>query len=127
MVDSTITCRDCNGTFTFTAEEQKFYKKKGFDQPRHCSQCKAAKKQYHANISNSFMNNCVAGVPTIAVICSWCGNPCHSEEYCRYKEQATCKMCGKVGYSGRAGFESGLQMNIVHMACNCDQRTLTKK
>ncbi len=27
------------------------------------------------------MNHGVAGVPVNAVICSWCVNPCHSEEY----------------------------------------------
>lgn len=46
MADKTLTCKDCNSTFTFTEGEQAFYKEKGFEnEPQRCPDCRAAKKQ----------------------------------------------------------------------------------
>ena len=46
MADKTITCKDCSATFTFTENEQAFYKEKGFDnEPQRCPDCRAKKKQ----------------------------------------------------------------------------------
>lgn len=43
--DITITCRDCGREFVFTANEQKFYKDKGFkNRPKACKACRDAKK-----------------------------------------------------------------------------------
>lgn len=45
MADKTLTCKDCNSTFTFTEGEQAFYKEKGFEnEPQRCPDCRAAKK-----------------------------------------------------------------------------------
>lgn len=44
--DITLTCKDCGEEFTFTAEEQEFYKEKGFEnQPQRCKACRMKKKQ----------------------------------------------------------------------------------
>jgi CxxC-x17-CxxC domain-containing protein len=43
--DKTLTCRDCGGSFTFTASEQEFYQEKGFtNQPGRCPSCRRAYK-----------------------------------------------------------------------------------
>lgn len=43
--DRTLTCRDCNSQFTFTASEQDFYAQKGFTQdPGRCPNCREARK-----------------------------------------------------------------------------------
>jgi CxxC-x17-CxxC domain-containing protein len=43
--DKTLVCRDCGKDFTWTASEQEFYQKKGFDnQPVRCAACRALKK-----------------------------------------------------------------------------------
>ena len=43
--DQTLTCKDCGNPFTWTASEQEFYQKKGFENaPVRCPQCRAAKK-----------------------------------------------------------------------------------
>lgn len=43
--DKTLVCRDCGKEFTWTASEQEFYQKKGFDnQPVRCAACRALKK-----------------------------------------------------------------------------------
>ncbi len=45
MQDKTLTCRDCNREFTFTAGEQEFFAQKGFtNEPSRCPECRAANK-----------------------------------------------------------------------------------
>ena len=41
--DKEMTCIDCDKKFTFTVEEQQFYKSKNFPFPQRCRQC--AKKR----------------------------------------------------------------------------------
>ena len=46
MSDKNIQCKDCGTTFTFTEQEQAFYREKGFDnEPQRCPSCRAARKQ----------------------------------------------------------------------------------
>lgn len=43
--NKTLTCSDCGKDFTFTADEQKFYEEKGFEnEPKRCPDCRKAKK-----------------------------------------------------------------------------------
>ncbi len=45
MQDKTLTCRDCNQEFIFTAGEQEFFAQKGFtNEPTRCPECRAARK-----------------------------------------------------------------------------------
>ena len=45
MQDKTLTCRDCNREFVFTASEQEFFAQKGFtNEPGRCPECRAARK-----------------------------------------------------------------------------------
>ena len=44
--DQTLQCRDCGKDFVWTASEQEFYNKKGFDNaPVRCPDCRRLKKQ----------------------------------------------------------------------------------
>jgi len=48
--DITLTCKDCNTEFVFTAGEQEFYAQKGFEQqPVRCPDCRRARKQNRNN------------------------------------------------------------------------------
>ena len=50
MEDKTLTCRDCNQEFVFTAGEQEFYKEKGFEnEPVRCPDCRRARKNERFN------------------------------------------------------------------------------
>ncbi len=43
--DKTLVCRDCGKDFVWTASEQDFYKKKGFEnEPVRCPNCRSLKK-----------------------------------------------------------------------------------
>ncbi len=44
MSDRTLTCRDCEQAFTFTAGEQAFYQERGFSEPQRCQNCRAQRK-----------------------------------------------------------------------------------
>jgi CxxC-x17-CxxC domain-containing protein len=43
--DKSLQCSDCGATFTFTADEQDFYKSKGYtNEPKRCPDCRQARK-----------------------------------------------------------------------------------
>ena len=45
LEDKQIACKDCGAQFTFTAGEQEFYRKKGFEHaPTRCKNCRETKK-----------------------------------------------------------------------------------
>ncbi len=63
--DKTLKCKDCGADFPWTASEQEFYEKKGFDnQPARCPKCRQDKKQKMA-----------AGRQMYDVTCAKCGKP----------------------------------------------------
>src|SRR5215207_10258642 len=43
-MDRTVTCRDCDQAFVFTAGEQAFYQERGFSEPQRCPGCRQARK-----------------------------------------------------------------------------------
>ncbi len=46
FTDQTLSCRDCQQAFTFTAGEQEFYESRGLtNAPSRCPECRAAHKQ----------------------------------------------------------------------------------
>lgn len=45
FVDKTLKCADCGKEFTFTAGEQAFYAEKGLHEPKHCPDCRKARKE----------------------------------------------------------------------------------
>lgn len=48
--DISLTCKDCNTKFVFTAGEQQFYAEKGFtNQPVRCPGCRKSRKQQRNN------------------------------------------------------------------------------
>ena len=43
--DKTLTCSDCNNSFTFSAEDQEFFHSKGYvNEPKRCPSCRQARK-----------------------------------------------------------------------------------
>ena len=49
LQDQTLTCKDCGAQFTWTADEQDFYNKKGFSAPQRCKDCRVKAR---ANFNN---------------------------------------------------------------------------
>lgn len=44
MKDKIIKCEHCAQDFAWTIEEQEFYKRKGWQEPKHCPICRGALK-----------------------------------------------------------------------------------
>ena len=51
--DRVLTCRDCNGQFTFTSGEQEFYAERSFSDPLRCPTCRAARKSARGGNDNA--------------------------------------------------------------------------
>jgi CxxC-x17-CxxC domain-containing protein len=62
--DRTLTCVDCDGTFTFSADDQAYYAAQGWHEPRRCRLCRAVKHQQHGDF---------AGLKTWPIVCDCCG------------------------------------------------------
>lgn len=64
--DQNLTCRDCGKEFTWTASEQEFYQKKGFENaPVRCPSCRVLKK--------SRMNDPRGQQQSHEITCAQCG------------------------------------------------------
>src|SRR4051794_40957366 len=76
--DTTLTCRDCGQSFTFTSGEQDFYASRGFSEPSRCADCRAARKSQrdgggsYDNYGSSFAGG-RAPRQMYDVTCSSCG------------------------------------------------------
>lgn len=45
MADIELTCKDCGSSFTWTDNDQQFYKEKGYTEPKRCKPCREKKKR----------------------------------------------------------------------------------
>ena len=54
--DKSLTCKDCGNEFVFSAGEQEFYSKQGFNEPVRCKACRDAKKARN-NTRSNYTNN----------------------------------------------------------------------
>ena len=43
--DRTLTCVECGASFTFTADDQEFQARKGYQEPKRCPSCRQARRQ----------------------------------------------------------------------------------
>ncbi len=68
FTDKNLTCKDCGKPFVWTASEQEFYQKKGFDnQPSRCKDCRLAKKsRFNEGRGNGQR-------PSVEITCAQCG------------------------------------------------------
>jgi CxxC-x17-CxxC domain-containing protein len=83
--DKTLTCSDCNNSFTFSAEEQEQFQSRGYtNEPKRCPECRQARKteRFGSGGGNSYGNNSS-------------GNRSYSSAP-RQSFPATCSDCGKA-------------------------------
>jgi CxxC-x17-CxxC domain-containing protein len=43
--DRTLNCVECGAEFTFTADDQDFHARKGYQEPKRCPSCRQARRQ----------------------------------------------------------------------------------
>ncbi|MDD5337817.1 MAG: zinc-ribbon domain containing protein [Dehalococcoidales bacterium] len=82
FTDKTLTCSDCNTTFTFSAEEQEQFQSRGYtNEPKRCPECRETRKANRFNNegnsygNNSYSNRSFSSAPRqmFAAVCSDCG------------------------------------------------------
>jgi CxxC-x17-CxxC domain-containing protein len=76
--DKTLTCSDCNNSFTFSVEEQEQFQTRGYtNEPKRCPECRQARKsERYSNGGNSYRNNNSGYTPArqmFPAVCSDCG------------------------------------------------------
>ena len=75
--DKTLTCSDCNNSFTFGAEEQEQFRSRGYqNEPKRCPECRQARKaERFGNGGNSYGNNYdyKPGRQMYSAVCADCG------------------------------------------------------
>jgi CxxC-x17-CxxC domain-containing protein len=76
--DKTLTCSDCDKSFTFSAEEQEQFHSRGYtNEPKRCPDCRQARKAERATTGgNSFGSRDSGYAPArqmYPAVCSDCG------------------------------------------------------
>ncbi|MCX5995224.1 MAG: zinc-ribbon domain containing protein [Chloroflexi bacterium] len=76
--DKTLTCSDCNTSFTFSASEQEFFASKGFtNEPGRCPDCRAARKQQRGGSGGGYSGGSGGGYrqqrEMYPAVCASCG------------------------------------------------------
>ena len=72
--DRSLTCRDCNKQFVFTASEQDFFAQKGFTQdPGRCPECREARKAQRDSGGSGYRTNDRPQRQMFTATCSGCG------------------------------------------------------
>lgn len=71
--DQSLTCRDCNSSFVWTASEQEFFATKGFSAPVRCAACRLKNKQAKEGGRRGDSNDYRAPREMHEIICATCG------------------------------------------------------
>jgi CxxC-x17-CxxC domain-containing protein len=71
--DKSLQCSDCGKTFTFSAEDQEFFRSKGYtNEPKRCPECRQARKSERYG-NSSYGNSYGAPRQMFPATCSECG------------------------------------------------------
>ena len=88
--DKTLTCKDCNKEFVWTAGEQEFYQQKGFENPPfRCPDCRQNRKMDRQ-----------ANRPKTKITCAKCGKEDEVPFVPRNGTDVLCRDCFKAQREG---------------------------
>lgn len=99
-----LTCSDCGQEFTFTSEDQAFFRERGYSTPKRCKPCRQAKKNDSGQGGGSGYRSMQS--QGTAVICSGCGQPTTVPFEPRGDRPVFCRDCyqAQKGNSGGGGY-----------------------
>lgn len=105
--DQQLTCSDCGQTFTFSAEDQEFFRDRGYSAPKRCKECRQAKKQERTGGGGYQRSESQA----TTVICAGCGQQTTVPFEPRGDRPVYCQNCFQSrkgsGGGGRKNFGRG--------------------
>lgn len=67
--DMTLTCGQCGKEFTFSEDEQEFYKSKGYTAPHRCKECRSTRRHQEPAVCSRCGNKFVEGAPVYCAAC----------------------------------------------------------
>lgn len=101
--DLQLTCSDCGQVFTFSADDQQFFRDRGYSTPKRCKPCRQAKKnEQSGGGGGGFQRSSSQGT---SVICSGCGQQTTVPFEPRGDRPVYCQNCfqARKGSGGGAG------------------------
>ena len=138
--DAELTCIDCGEIYLFSADDQNYYRSKGYSSPVRCRPCRKAHKalkeaaaQQGASPQASEDINTTESVPSAQTgypaICSKCGHPTTVPFEPRGDRPITCRDCyrrdggGKTAGAQAARTSSGDKVMYPATCAGCGQPT----
>jgi CxxC-x17-CxxC domain-containing protein len=109
--DQQLVCSDCGQPFTFTADDQEFFRERGYSAPKRCKTCRQAKKNEQSG-GGGYHRSASQGT---TVTCSGCGQQTTVPFEPRGDRPVYCQNCFQSrktstrggGGGGRQGFGRG--------------------
>jgi CxxC-x17-CxxC domain-containing protein len=99
--DKTLECSDCGTTFTFSAEDQEFFRSKGYtNEPKRCPECRQARKAERYS-NGSFGNSYGAPRQMFPATCAECGKSTEVPFQPRGDKPVYCSDCFRKVRPGR--------------------------
>jgi CxxC-x17-CxxC domain-containing protein len=95
-----LTCSDCGQEFTFSNEDQAFFRERGYSTPKRCKTCRQAKKNEQTGGGGYYRRN---ESQSTTVTCSGCGKQTTVPFEPRGDRPVYCQDC----YRARQGSGSG--------------------
>ena len=93
LEDASILCIDCGSDFIWTVGEQTFFRDKGLQNPpKRCKECKQAKNERLAAITNA-QNSGIKQKIEVAVYCAKCGGYTTVPFYPSQGRPVYCRSC----------------------------------
>ncbi len=97
--DLQLMCSDCGQAFTFTAEDQEYFRERGYSSPKRCKPCRLAKKNEQSNGGGSYRGESQG----TSVICSQCGQQTTVPFEPRGDRPVYCQSCYRPKKSSPSG------------------------
>lgn len=99
--DKSLQCADCGTSFTFSAEEQEFFAKKGYtNEPRRCPSCREARRGQRSGFGGGGGGGGRANRQMFPAVCAECGTETQVPFEPREGRPVYCSRCFDKSRSG---------------------------
>jgi CxxC-x17-CxxC domain-containing protein len=106
--DLQLTCSDCGREFTFTSDDQAFFRDRGYSTPKRCKPCRQAKKNEQMGGGGGGGGGFRSASPQgTAVVCSGCGQQTTVPFEPRGDRPVFCRDCYQAQKGGSGGGGGG--------------------
>ena len=101
--DRTLTCAECSSEFTFTADDQEFHGKKGYQDPKRCPNCRTARRSGGAGYGGGGGGYDRGPREMFTATCDSCGNEAQLPFQPRQDRPVYCSDCFDKVRPARSG------------------------